>query len=117
MRRDRVDTGCMEQHNATERRTSIPPGMSMDWMGDLTDDAALAAFVPASGELAVGTRVDWINDYGVIWSGRTISEVERDANGKVTGYGVMPTNTPWVMKKPRQVRESASVFPEVNGAL
>lgn len=86
-----------------------------------SDLAVLAAFAreagtPPRGELAIGTRVDWVNDAGVQWFDFTISEVERDASGKATRYNLEPARTScWI--KVGQVWPAGAGIPEAAGAL
>jgi hypothetical protein len=49
----------------------------------------------------VGHKVTFINDYGVSFPGRTITETEEytsDTNEKKTRYKIEPTDCPWVWK-------------------
>lgn len=44
----------------------------------------------------IGDKVDFVNDYGVLFEGKTITGVESTDNGYK--YQIEPTDTPWVLK-------------------
>lgn len=66
-------------------------------------------------KFAVGDRVTMTNDYGAVFKGKTITEVEINSVRGITYY-ITPTDAPWFAVSERNLsKETASLSDETKG--
>lgn len=58
----------------------------------------------------VGDRVTFTNDYGVVFEGKTVTEIEMNPVRGVTYY-ITPTDTPWFAVNERNLARAEAVTP------